>query len=160
MSERVLTLALQSTVLLASAWIIVMLLRREIAAMRHHVWTLGLGLLLVLPFWPESRMIVTQIPVAAEVKRIVVRPNDAARVEVDWLKWLWIAGVALLAGRELLSQVLGEWLRRRARSTEAGYSLSEDLAVPAICGLWQPTVLLPVEAAKWETERLDAVAGA
>jgi hypothetical protein len=157
MSSGVWTLALQSVVLIASAWGVTRLLRRQSAAVRHHVWTLCLGLLLVLPFWPEASAVVTEIPVAAEVTRIVVRPDEAVRVQVDWMWWVWMIGVVLLVGHELASQLRGEWLRRRASRTLDGYALSPDLAVPAVCGLWRPTVLLPEEAMEWEARRVEAV---
>jgi TonB family protein len=70
---------------------------------------------------------------------------------------LWMAGVVLVMGREVLSQLRGEWLRRRSRLTSAGYALSPDLAVPAVCGLLWPTVLLPEEAVNWDPARVEAV---
>ena len=66
-----LTLALQSMVLLLTAFLLTAALRRASAALRHHVWTLAFALLLLLPWWPNPK---TQFPVF----HIVLRRGSAS----------------------------------------------------------------------------------
>lgn len=157
MSERVLSIALQSVVLLASAWMVTWMLRRQGAALRHTVWTLALGFLLLLPFWPEARVVVVPIETSLATTRIVVRGDQVAGWSIDWLFAGWAAGVGLLLLRELLSQVRAFRLLSRAVDSGRDYMLSPDLAVPAVSGLVRPQVLLPMEATGWSEERLEAV---
>jgi len=156
MSERVLTLALQSLVLLGSAWLIVLLMRRASAALRHYVWTLALGFVLLLPLWPETQAVVP-IEVAVAPTRIVVRGNEVGETPIDWLRLIWWTGVVGLITREVMAQLRGEWLKRRAIDCGRGYLLSPDLAVPAVCGLIYPKVLMPLESEDWAPERVEAV---
>ena len=99
MSERIWTIALQSSVLLGSAGLIAWLLRRHGAALRHYVWTLGLVFVLLLPLWPEMS-VVAPIAVAVGPTRIFVTANGG-RVSrgLDWasaVEMIWLAGVVLL----------------------------------------------------------------
>ena len=161
MSEQVWTIALQSSVLLGSAGLIAWLLRRQSAALRHYVWTLALAFVLLLPLWPEAS-VVTPIAVEIGPTRIFVTANAGSGFSrgLDWagvLVTIWFAGVLLLLLRAVVAQVRGEWLRRRGIAWREGRYLSPDLAVPAVCGLWSPRVLLPLDAEDWPVERLAAV---
>jgi hypothetical protein len=160
MSESTWTLALQSVVLMASAFGIAWLLRRQNAGLRHIVWTLGLGFLLVLPLMPLLPQFTAVAPIAVPVTtvtRIVVRGGGSGWSLEQWLTTAWAAGVLVLLLLELLRQARGEWLRRRSVAGPDGYWLSPDLAVPAVCGLIAPRVLLPLEALDWTDERREAV---
>ena len=157
MSERVWSIVLQSSVLLASAWLVAWVLRRQGAALRHYVWTLALGFVLLLPLWPEARVVVVPIEVSLAPTRIVVTGDAVAGVAVDWMLFLWLAGVGLLLSREVLAQVRGVRLAGRAVDSGRGYALSPDLAVPAVCGLFGSRVLLPLESTGWSEDRVGAV---
>ncbi len=161
MSEGVWTIALQSSLLLGSAGLIAWLLRRQSAALRHYVWTLALAFVLLLPLWPEASVVA---PIAVELgpTRIFVTANAGGGIGsgLDWarvLVMIWFAGVLLLLLRAVVAQVRGGWLRRRGIAWREGCYLSPDLAVPAVCGLWSPRVLLPLDAEDWPVERLAAV---
>ncbi len=160
MSEFESTVALQSVVLLGSAFAICWLLRRQSAGLRHYVWTLGLAFLLVLPLMPllpeASEVVPIAVPVST-VTRIVVRGGDSGWNFAEWVTFAWMVGVGGLLLLEVVRQVRGEWLRRRSLAGDGGYRLSPDLAVPAVCGLIAPTVLLPLEAESWSEERREAV---
>ncbi|MCX6613236.1 MAG: M56 family metallopeptidase [Acidobacteria bacterium] len=160
MSEFESTIALQSVVLMGSSSAICWLLRRQSAALRHAVWTLGMLFLLGLPLMPLLPQASEVVPIAVPfttVTRIEVRGGEAGWSLVEWLPVGWMIGVGVLLLVEVVRQVRGEWLRRRSVAGGVGYRLSPDLAVPAVCGLFAPTVLLPLEAEEWTVERLEAV---
>lgn len=160
MSEFESTVALQSVVLLGSAFLICQLLRRQSAGLRHYVWTLALGFLPVLPLMPllpeASEVMPIAVPLASAT-RITVRGGDSDWNLDEWLSFVWMLGVGFLLLVEVVRQVRGEWLRRRSLAGAVEYRLSPDLAVPAVCGLFSPTVLLPLDAVDWTAERRQAV---
>lgn len=160
MNEWVWTVACQAAALVLMAGLIVLALRREAAALRHTVWTLALGYALLLPLaplWPEMGEVAPVVVPMSEVTRVVVRATDAPRGQINWLYWVWLLGFIGLMLREGFGQLRGEWLKRRSVLVEGGYALSPDLAVPAVCGLFSPLVLLPLEAETWAAARVEAV---
>jgi hypothetical protein len=160
MSEWTSTVAVQSVVLMASAFGIAWLLRGQNAALRHYVWTLGLGFLLLLPLMPLLPQLTEVAPIAVPVStvtRIVVTGRSSGWSLEQGLSSVWMAGVVGLLLMEVLRQTRGEWLRRRSLAGGDGYWLSPDLAVPAVGGLFSPRILLPLDAVDWTEERREAV---
>ena len=162
-----LTLAMQSALLLASAGLTAWLLRRQGAALRHYVWTLALGLLLLLPLWPEQRFRVA-VPIARTAStQIVVTPDDGpARRNLDGaatFRNIWLAGVVILLPRIAVSHLRGAALLGRAApwrhsaSRRHSASLASGIAVPMVIGIVVPKILLPTDAVDWDADRLDAV---
>ena len=174
-----LTLAMQSALLLASAGLTAWLLRRQGAALRHYVWTLSLGLLLLLPLWPEQRFRVA-VPIDRTAStQIVVTPDDGpARRNLDGvatLRNIWLAGVVMLLARIAVSHLRGAALlggaapwrhsaswghtasRRHSASRRHTASLASGIAVPMVIGIVVPKILLPTDAVDWDADRLDAV---
>ena len=156
-----LTLAVQSALLLAMAGVVTWGLRRHAAALRHYVWTLALVLALVLPLWPE-RSFRLAVPVPASgVTRIVVTPEDGpmqSNVDVaSMLVSVWMAGVILLLARIAVSHLRGAVLSRKAKTWGQDAWLVPGIAVPIVIGLSRPKILLPLDAADWDAERLQAV---
>lgn len=157
MSDQIWTMVLQSSLILVTACVVTLAMRGQSAALRHLVWTLGLGFVLLIPaierLWPESP-VTTILPLAVVIEptRMVVRADAVPGISGQWWLWLWAAGVAVLLLREVLAQAKATWLKRRAVN-----GISRDLAVPVVAGLWKPQVLLPEDAANWSQARLEAV---
>ncbi len=117
MSEFESTVALQSVVLLGSAFMICWLMRRQNAGLRHYVWTLVLGFLLGLPLMPLLPEVSEVVPIAVpvtSVTRVVVRGGDSGWSPGEWVYFVWSIGVAVLLLVEVMRQLRGEWLRRRS----------------------------------------------
>ena len=163
MLDSILTLGVQSTLVLAMAGLLTTLLRRGSAAQRHCLWTVALGLLAVLPWWPEQgwtwREDRVAIPVRASSQRMVVRVS-AQPEPFDWTlaaEGLWAAGAGILFLRIAASQWRLRQIRRRARVAGEGTYHSSEVRGPLLIGLWRPQVLLPMEAQDWSAERLRVV---
>lgn len=167
--NSLLTLILQSTLLLALAWAATRLARGASAATRHFIWAASLCLLLVLPLlpgynWlrlrplPENvqwnplipRTIVNVYADAPQGKRVNLDPQQA-------LALLWATGAGFLLLRLLLSHGAAWRLRRQGRPSSFGWLLHDKLAVPLVVGVFDPVVILPTEALSWPEDRLDAV---
>jgi beta-lactamase regulating signal transducer with metallopeptidase domain len=96
---------------------------------------------------------------------------------INWFPIVWIAGMSLLLFRLLIGFISTKLLARRAteiKETErvevfkailAEFNLknnirllqSERIAMPVVCGIFHPRVLLPAGARQWSEERLRMV---
>jgi TonB family protein len=115
---------LKATVLLAAAWLAVICLRSQSAALRHRIWALGLASLLatplidaVLPSW-HARVIPAPAgwagpTVKSQGLRITVTGSSTRRDrDLPWPVIIWASGASLMLLRLLLGSLL---IRRRAR---------------------------------------------
>lgn len=95
----------------------------------------------------------------------------------SYIALIWLAGAILILTRFLLERIRVERLARRGQPADAGRCAnliseirtqlrisravrvvySNHLPTPATFGIFRPVVLLPQEAAEWETARLMAV---
>ena len=158
--------AIRSTVLLALTGAAVMLLRGRSSSWRHMVWLAGLLALLTLPLarvvapqWHAPAAAQRLLAAAVPARTVVTVTANAGSVwsSVDWLLVIWLAGVAFFLIRAARAQVLAAGLSRRATAGPQGTRISEETDVPMVCGLLDPVVVLPAEAANWPAERLESV---
>lgn len=154
----------KSTLLLALAFAAVVVLRKGSADSRHLVWRGVFAALLLLPL--TVRLAPEWTPAAevdAPVRTVItVFAGDSgeAPAERRWpLEWIWAAGAGVLLLREAARWARGQWVV--SKSVEFGgdarVRLSEQVAVPAVYGIWRPVILLPAAARAWSAERLRVV---
>lgn len=148
LTDFYLTLAAQSTVVLGSASLVTMLLRKQSAALRHAVWAASFVVLLLLPVLPQNSWFSVTQTVAAPA--VLVEPLYRTRITVrggatvDWVKVALL--VHLLVALALLM-----------RSVVARMLLEErPVQTPMVVGLWRPKVLWPEGAEQWNAERREA----
>jgi TonB family protein len=166
-------LVLRVTVVLGITWVAAQALGRHAASLRHLVWTLALASVLLLPV---ARNLMPRAPVlrpALNTATIVMvhsinshGPASPRVHEFPWVSALWAWGCALVAWRWMRGALCTSRLVRRSRAVayaaaqierEVQIRESADTAVALVWGLRRPVVILPVEAAGWEPERLRAV---
>ncbi len=136
--------AAKSTVILAAAWILALVLRKRSAASRHLVWTAALAAILLLPFFsaamPPLRVPLpsSTLPLAPDFRAAAMEPIGAApsrpapaailpprtaNWRPNWRLWLmplWAAGVLISLAQMMLGYAIA-WRVRRA-----GHPLPED----------------------------------
>lgn len=160
----------QASALVLTAWLVALLLRRSSAASRHFVWLAAVAALLLLPaalYLPPMWRIDSPralAPVLSAGRTVVqVTAGDAApRVPIPLLLWSsWAAVAAALLLRRVVFQLRAARLARAAQPWRrfAGFPvrLSPSLAIPVVCGLRRPVILLPLSAVQWPAERLEVV---
>ncbi len=169
------SLALKSTVVLAAAGLLSVLLRRHPAAARHLVWTLSL---LALPLLPGLALIVPALPVdstppatllfsttviatAAPTSPIATGPSVPA-TPAPWrptLTHLWALGTALMLAHLAYALFALARLRRACPvlSQQPLILQSAPGSMPLTFGFLRPVILLPADAASWPADRRDHV---
>ena len=156
---------IRSTILLALTGAAVMLLRGRSAAWRHLVWLAGLIALLALPgaklLAPQwNAPALAQRLLAAPIRTVITvtaQPPSSRQPSIDWLLIVWIGGAAFFLIRAGQAQILASRLARRALPGLDGARISNETAVPIVCGLWRPVVILPSNSTSWPAERLESV---
>ena len=207
MSALLLQVAVKASVVFLATWIVTMTMRRQSAAARHLVWTLGISAALLLPVlgaatpaWDVSMptappIVAVQTPADAPSTAAVDAPaSDAASVALQpatpapragnggmttptILISLWLCGVLVsllkLAGgvwrlRSIASSASvvdsDEWVSEAVHAASAlrlrtavSLRTTARTVVPVVCGIWRPTILLPLTAAGWSLERRRVV---
>ena len=161
-----LDLLARSAVLLVAGELVLRLIRSSSAALRHRVL---LWLLALLALLPALSLVIPEIPLLAwkparaqkAVVTIVEISSKAGEVSahhsVNWLFWLWVAGM-LVACLPLLAGGVSVWrIARRSKTLTKEVSISRELLTPITCGIVRPRILLPAEADHWTSLRLEAV---
>jgi TonB family protein len=154
----------KSTLLLALAFAAVVVLRKGSADLRHLVWRAVFAALLLLPLTvqlaPEwTPAAAPDAPVRTVITVFAGEPVEAP-AERRWpLEWIWAAGAGVLLLRELARWARGQWVVTKSVEFggDARVRLSEQVAVPAVYGIWRPVILLPAAARAWSEERLRVV---
>lgn len=176
------TYAVKSTLILATAWLLAAILRRHSAAARHMVWTGAMASVVVLPLlslslpaWypplePTGLVFRASGGIAPEMlsKPSAIAAGAPTAVTAQVRNWqlpvtaIWAAGTALM----LLSIVVSYIGMARRRSAAAPFSgLSSSVSVlradvgsmPMAFGVLHPVVFLPEDAADWSAERVSMV---
>ena len=169
-----LSLALKSTVVLATAGLLSVLLRRHSAAARHLVWTIAL---LALPLLPGLALIVPELPVdstppSALLFSTTVTASTAAPTSpiaarsflpaspAPWrptLTQLWALGAALMLAH--LAYALFTLARLRRACPELSHHplilQSAPGSMPLTFGFLRSVILLPADADAWPADRRD-----
>jgi TonB family protein len=138
----VIAIALKSCAVLVAAWVIVLLLYRQSAAVRHLVWTSAFAVLLILPilsislpalrlpvspaFFPAGVTFHAASSPSPDARNLESRAPRAAVVQTkpkpwspDWrmfLVFVWALGTLLSFGQMLVSWAAIRRIRRIARS--------------------------------------------
>jgi TonB family protein len=136
--------------------------KRWSAGERHAVWTVALALSLLLPVLLryEPPAAVFSGPVL-EMQRITISvgPEDRAIDYQGTLRWIWLVGMAAVAGRWLLGfvRVTGMVASSTEHSTYAGVAVRTcaGLRMPAVAA--GPVILLPEAAGAWPAAHLEMV---
>ena len=178
--------ACKGTVLLMGAGAISVLLWRASAALRHLVWILALGSLLVLPVfegimpnWSAAKVV--YVPAAREASvvsasaSVTVHRNASPRgvfavAFAIWLSgaliclWRWNRGIAKVTRMRRDAVILsGHDAEIREAAAHLGLGAKVQLlrssaeVVPLAAGVRDPVVLLPASASEWSHERLRVV---
>jgi TonB family protein len=176
--------SLKATVVLAAAFLVVLVLRRSTASARYFVWTSGLAVLLAIPLlsvslrpWnvPLRTAPVVRAPSAAAVAQSApeaVAPVHPARF-LEWLVPIWLFGAAALMLRIGAGHLRIRRSLRRAEtvdepliselSAQLGLRRTVELRrsaeteVPLSYGINRPVVVLPGESVEWGSERMRVV---
>ncbi len=205
MSALLLQVAVKASIVFALTWFAALLMRRQSAAVRHLVWTLGISASLLLPLlgavtpalsvsMPADPVVIpvpetaTPMPVASldgaphdSAVRLPARTSDpspdrsisaAAILAALWFGGAVVALLKLAVGflrvRAITSAAgvvdESEWLAEAARAasalrltTRVALRMTARTVVPLVCGMWRPTILLPVSADEWSAERRHVV---
>ena len=158
-----LALAMKSTAVLLTAFVVTLALKRASAATRHLVWICAFTCLLVLPLLersaPKWRV---AVPAAVAPVAEIVAPAHEPPVTPQRrfeIAWVWYAGIALALARLLIAFVHLRRLASRARRPEwhksADLRLLETpaLDIPITFGILRPAIIFPAAAAYWPAER-------
>jgi TonB family protein len=162
-------IAVKSTVVLAIAWLITLLLRRQSAALRHLVWTAASVAVLALPFFslwlpafeipavrsfaPAAALFQTTAKPSIDTVATTLAPRSSlaapARPTENRLRWrlwllaLWAAGVTAALTQMLLAFRTMSRLRRR--STPFAAPLPHELGIaPPVDILETPEGSMPM----------------
>ena len=160
-----LELAWKATLLVGLAGLAALALSRASAALRHLVWLSALCTLVLLPLailitpaWRPSMVTAALLPQVARTVIVVSASAPASPIPVSTIVFaVWAAVALLLTARVVVGQLRAAALVRAASPFGDATALSAETDVPLVCGLWQPVVLLPLEAAEWADARLSVV---
>jgi len=155
---------LKLTVLYLVAFLATQILRRHSAAQRHLVWTLALLASLALPL---TQLLVPQQPIAndlytAATQSITVSAKRTqSEIPLPAPSEIWLLGTALLLTQSLyrrhrLQKVRAASIRLKQHGRIA-IRTTPTLQSPGVCGIWNPTILLPANSAKWTPATRRAV---
>lgn len=158
---------LKATLVLALAGLATALLQKASASVRHLVWLAALSVVLLLPaaVWlaPQWTPVKQVTLVAAGTPRIVVDVVAGAASPLPslgaFLSGLWLAGAGFVAIRLLSSyrSALALAARSEAFLQDGRVRLSAEIAIPFVCGLFRPVIVLPEAAREWPAARLRVV---
>lgn len=150
-----LSIALKSTLLLASAALVTQCLRRQSAAARHLVWLLAFAALPVLPLLTRTLPALPIAPPALLFSTTVtagapqVSGFHVATSVPGNLFTLWALGAALMLLHLVGSLFLLRRLRRQATGSHPMLRTAPAGAMPLTFGFFRPIILLPADASEW-----------
>ncbi len=157
------SVAMKSTILLATGCLLLRLLRGRSAESRHLVCLAALlsaASVLLLALWSPHWSVLITVParhVAGSSTSIAASPFD--RWPIAALS-VWAAGVLALLLRAAGGWFVLRYARRGStyfRDGDGAEVRMADVTTPLTCGVWRPMILLPASARAWEPERLRAV---
>jgi TonB family protein len=163
LESYLISVAMKSTVLLATGLLCLPLLRGRDAAVRHLVCLVALVSAAVAPLlalWSPQWSLLISVPAGAGA---AIGGNGVAIGGWNWpmtLAVLWALGTFVMSVR-----AVGGWvmlLRARRRSAhftngDAAEVRIADVSSPLTCGVLRPLILLPADARDWDELRLRAV---
>ena len=179
-------IAWKGTVILLASFAAAVLMYRASAAVRHFLWTVAFGTLLLLPLaiflapqWRVQPPMGTRVAgapktFAANRTAPAVQPDPAKPSRSPWML-LWALGCAMAAMRFAIGASRMRLMVRRAKPADFAQGLAEELGsallmhrrvivletadalVPLASGILRPAIVLPGGAAAWPEARLRTV---
>lgn len=73
----------------------------------------------------------------------VTVPANTGEMWMERLSWVWVAGIALLAGYAIVSSLRLHWKLRTAAVLEEPVWISDEIGTPFLFGLLRPRIYLP-----------------
>lgn len=157
------SVAMKSTILLATAFLLLRCLRGQSAAVRHLVCLTALAsaaLVPVLALWAPQWSYLISVPAARGVEPA---GNPLGADPATWP--LALAGVWMLGALVLAIRAAGGWMmllhvRRQSIHFQKGDGAEiriANVSTPLTCGVLHPLILLPAAARDWYEPRLRAV---
>jgi TonB family protein len=153
-------LMIKVTLLFLAAAAAVAAMRKSTAALRHLVCACALAGSLLLPatvLLPE-RMIAIPLPLTIQAVATATKaaPAGAGWSWVTGLIALWACGCAVLLLRLASGHARAMRVVRRATPSGTDGVYFADVDVPIVCGLANPTILMPVSSREWPAWQFDA----
>ena len=157
------SVAMKSTLLLATGCLLLRLLRGRSAESRHLVCLASLlsaTSVLLLALWSPHWSVMITVPAqqaAGSVASSTASPLDHWPIVA---LSVWAIGALVLLMRGLGGWVVLTGARRTStyfRDGDGAEVRIADVATPLTCGVLRPMILLPASARAWESERLRAV---
>lgn len=156
-----LLILIKVTLLYAVTLLILAFSKRAAAATRHLLCASALAGSLLLPLAalipaPAAATLALRLPVidAAAVARTAARSGS-------WSPWIvllaiWVLGCAILLTRLAIGHSRVTRLIRSATPLSSNELCLADVAVPVVCGLLRPVVLMPRSSSEWPQWQFDA----
>ncbi len=165
--NEALAVVLKATLVLAVAGLSVTLLARAAASIRHLVWMSAIAIVLLLPaavllspdWTPVKKVVTVQATTPRIVVDVVAGVKGSAPSLSSFLLGLWLAGAGFVAARLWASYRGAARLAARADGflDDGRVRISGEIAIPVVCGLRRPVIVLPEAARQWPAERLRVV---
>jgi TonB family protein len=177
-----LSTCLKATVILAAAFLAILILRRASASARYFVWTSALAIVLTIPLlsvsirpWNVQMRAVPATLAAAEFAGAEPGVASAAKPAgyLEWALVVWLCGAAsvlllLAAGHFRLRRtiaraerieepMLAEIAAQLGLRRKIELRRSREADVPMSYGFLRPLIVLPGESVRWTAERLRVV---
>ena len=157
------SVAIKSTVLLASGLLCLRLLRGRDAAVRHLVCLATLGsadAMTLLVLWPEQWSFLIAVPAVAGATGPVAKVATGFPGWANVLAAIWALGTLAMSVRAMGGWIVLRRVRRRSVHFQNGSGAEvriADVSTPLTCGILRPFILLPGSAGDWDESRLRAV---
>jgi TonB family protein len=177
-----LSTCLKATVILAAAFVAILILRRASASARYFVWTSALAIVLTIPLLSLSirpwNIQMRAVPAPLAAAAVAEAEPPAASVEkagsgAEWVLAMWLCGAAAvllrlgaghirlrrtMAGTERIDEpMLVEISANLGVRRKIALRRSREADVPMSYGFLRPLIVLPRDSANWMPERLRVV---
>ncbi|NWF85122.1 MAG: TonB family protein [Bryobacteraceae bacterium] len=165
--NAVIPILLKVTLVLAIAGLAAALLTRTAAAVRHLIWLAAIVAVLLLPAaaWlaPDWTPVREVALTASSTPRIVVDVVAGAAFPLpglgSFLIGIWLAGAGFVSLRFVSSHRKAAALAAQSSAflEDGSVRISGEIAIPLVCGILRPVIVLPETARAWPGERLRVV---
>jgi beta-lactamase regulating signal transducer with metallopeptidase domain len=165
--NAVIPILLKVTLVLAIAGLAAALLTRAAASVRHLIWLAAIVAVLLLPAaaWlaPDWTPVREVALTASSTPRIVVDVVAGAAFPLpglgSFLIGIWLAGAGFVSLRFVSSHRKAAALAAQSSAflEDGSVRISGEIAIPLVCGILRPVIVLPETARAWPGERLRVV---
>src|ERR1700733_7213688 len=163
LESYLISVAIKSTVLLATGALSLCFLRRQDAALRHLVCLATLASAAAVPLlalWSPEWSVLISVPAGAGAG------SGGNNVGTAWASWptalvaIWALGSLAMVVRAVGGLIMLLRIRGRSIHFKSGDRTEiriGDVSTPLTCGVIRPLILLPANARDWDGQRLRAV---